>query len=57
MAYGRSIPTHVYHSLTRHLTTVKVGDGLIDLSGEAKQLVLDFSLLILYLERAEPMGH
>jgi hypothetical protein len=31
-------------NVPRHLTTEKVGDALIDLSGEAKQLVLDFSI-------------
>jgi hypothetical protein len=31
-------------NVPRHLTTEKVGDALIHLSGEAKQLVLDFSI-------------
>jgi hypothetical protein len=31
-------------NVPRYLTTEKVGDALIDLSGEAKQLVLDFSI-------------
>jgi hypothetical protein len=32
-----------------HLTTEKVGDALINLSGEAKQLVLDFSITLCIL--------